>query len=314
MSLVHNRAYVGAKGYERIIDSDRFERIHAGLERLDPVQVAKRHGDRKPADDSYILRSLLHCLSCGAPMYCRRLAAGRMYQCSNVRKSTGLCSAPVIPAELLEGHVVRHLDSFVGSVERWLAERAEQRRHERDEREEALERQRQSSPTSSVSGIAPATSTGRSSRRVDRRPRLPSRSSRRSTWISPRSSGAIREAEATVAEAAGPPDVDAALEYYTKLVEHIEGRTRDTEARELNQVLTTLVAGLWAEIETDRHRLLVEFELVTQIEGTLFGEPIPPEFRHRPTLPPRDLDDKRTGTELLAEMEAARANPSLSPS
>ena len=50
-------------------------------------------------------------------MYTRTQAAGRVYVCSNRRQGTGLCDAPVIPAELIESHVLRHLDSFVGSVE-----------------------------------------------------------------------------------------------------------------------------------------------------------------------------------------------------
>ena len=51
--------------------------------------------------------------------------------CGNRRQATGLCSAPVIPAALIEGHVLRDLNSFVGSVEDWIAERLADRDSER---------------------------------------------------------------------------------------------------------------------------------------------------------------------------------------
>jgi hypothetical protein len=46
-------------------------------------------------------------------------------------------------------------------------------------------------------------------------------------------------------------------------VDLVQRRVRKADgARALNEGLSTVVAGLWAEIEEDRDRLLVEFELV----------------------------------------------------
>jgi site-specific DNA recombinase len=306
--IVHNRAYVGEKGYPAIIDARRFDAIHARLSRLDPAQVAKRRGGRKPRDDSYFLRGIAFCGSCGAAMYTRLQRGKRVYVCANRREGTGLCSAPVIPAELIESHVLRHLDSFVGSVEGWLAERVDERRRERRERERALERQRAELGELDrvrdrhlavyrklvTEGARTAYVALEEVERIDRE-----RNEREQ---------AIQQAEAVVSEWAGPPDVDAALDYYSALVDHVQGQIRNTDgARELNDALSTVVAGLWCEIEMDRERLLVEFELVGEFEHVLpGGVPSLPELRRRPTLPPRHLDDERMGTELLAEMEAAR--------
>ena len=135
-----------------------------------------------------------------------------------------------------------------------------------------------------------------------------------------------------VSEWTGPPDVDAALDFYDGLVELVQGRIAATaNARELNDALSTVVAGLWCEIEEEagfthdpnavilevrdgkfepkEHpivgppsaRLLVEFELVGQPKMVLpwlgsDGEKIV-EY-NRPTLPPRRLDD-RMEPELL---------------
>jgi hypothetical protein len=96
----------------------------------------------------------------------------------------------------------------------------------------------------------------------------------------------IQEAVALLQEHAGPPDVDA--------------------ARALNGALSTVVAGLWAQIDEDCDRLLVEFEMVGAVHR---GDPLPtdrPIMFGRPTLPPRRLDDR-------GEPEPLRTEPSASP-
>jgi DNA invertase Pin-like site-specific DNA recombinase len=291
--IIHNTAYKAERGYPEIIDADRFDRIHAGLRRLDPVMVAKRKRGRKPSDESYFLRSILRCLACGSTLYARRYAAGRVYVCRHRLLGSGVCSAPAIPAELIEDHVLRHLGSFVDSVEGFLAERVNERDSERKVREAALKRQRAGltdldrqrerhlaeyrelvAEGASVARIALEEVQRIDGERAEQR-RL------------------IEEAEAVIGEWSGPPDLDAALDYYAALVDHVHGRIAKADgARELNDALSTIIAGLWAEIETDRERLLVEFALVDEGEPTLpGGVPILPELRRRPTLPPRLLDD-----------------------
>jgi hypothetical protein len=74
---------------------------------------------------------------------------------------------------------------------------------------------------------------------------------------------------------------------------------------ELNRALGQVLAGLWAEVEPERDRLLVEFELRAPTEQRLpGGEPLMPMFASRPTLPPRRLDDyvvepRQTETQTL---------------
>jgi hypothetical protein len=59
-----------------------------------------------------------------------------------VRTSTGLCTAESIPAELVESHVLNHLHVFIGSVEDWITERAQERNADQVEREAAVDRER----------------------------------------------------------------------------------------------------------------------------------------------------------------------------
>jgi DNA invertase Pin-like site-specific DNA recombinase len=141
-TIVHNPAYKGEKGYPMIIEPERYDAILAGLARLDPAAVQKRQGGRKPRDESYILRGIVFCRSCGASLWTRPQAAGRMYVCAHRRRSTGLCNAEPIPAELIEGHVLNHLDAFVGSMEGWIAEQVRERTAEQEARAAAVERQR----------------------------------------------------------------------------------------------------------------------------------------------------------------------------
>ena len=72
-----------------------------------------------------MLRGIVFCAGCGAAMYRSYAYEGRprSYVCRNRLETTGACSKPPIPAELLEAHVLNHLGSFVGSVEAWITER-----------------------------------------------------------------------------------------------------------------------------------------------------------------------------------------------
>jgi Recombinase zinc beta ribbon domain len=294
MALVHNTAYKGEKGYPAIIDPERYDAIIANLKRLDPTQVAKRRGGRKPVDESYFLRGIVFCQRCGSRMYTVRRAAGRMYICRHRRLSNGICSAPPIPARLIELHVLDHLQAFTGHVESWLQEQVAEASSVLHDRETALQRQRAKLDDLDrvrerhmaeyrkqvEDGASTARIAAEEVERIDRDRALLDQ--------------AIREAEAVVEEHAGPPDVDAGLDFYNRLVDHVQGRIRKAEgARALNEALGMVVSGMWAEIEEDRERLLVEFELVGEFEHRLpGGVPILPEFQRRPTLPPRFLDDR----------------------
>jgi site-specific DNA recombinase len=309
--IVANTAYKGEKGYPQIIEPDRFDAIHANLARLDPAQVAKRRGGRRPRDDSYFLRGILFCAKCGGTMYTRRGAKGkRTYVCRNRRQSTGLCKAPMIPAELVESHVLRHLDTFVDSVEDWIQERLQERDSERREREVALVRQR-----SKLTDLDRQRDryVAQYRKLVDEHKTtapLALEEVERIDQQRAEQEQAIQEAEAVVGEFSGPPDVDAALDFYGQLVDLVQGRIQKAEgARELNETLSTVVAGLWAEIEDDGERLVVEFELVEPREYLPDGQPTWERrlgdalARRRPVLPPISTREHPSEPKPLAHTE-----------
>jgi len=73
----------------------------------------------------------------------------------------------------------------------------------------------------------------------------------------------IREAEAILAEWTAPADVNQALDFYNALLDVIQGHIKQADgARELNEVLATVLAGMWCELRDGR--LLVEFGLRAQ--------------------------------------------------
>jgi hypothetical protein len=91
-----------------------------------------------------------------------------------------------------------------------------------------------------------------------------------------------------IGEWAGPPDADAALDYYTRLVDQVHGRISKAEnATELNATLRVVLARLFAWIDGDR--LHVEFELVRPREFT--DETGYVHAWAIESLPPRDLSD-----------------------
>lgn len=271
-TIVHNAAYKGAKGYPAIIDADRWDRIHDGLQRLDPAAVKRRQGGRKPADDSFILRGLAFCRCCGGTLYTRRQAVGRVYVCRNRREGTGLCSAAVIPAPLIEGHVLRHLDLFIFDVETWIDEQLQQRGTDQQAREAVVEHER---------GALAALDRQREQhmaeyRRLvadgDRLARYALEEVERIDCQREEQEHVIAQAQSVVSEWQGPPDMDAALDFYRSIVDLVEGRVRTARgAPELNQALHRVVAGLWAEVDGDR--LHAEFSLrpPDEVDGQVHG-------------------------------------------
>jgi hypothetical protein len=47
-NIVHKTAYKGERGYPVIVEPERFDAVHAGLKRLDPVTLAKRAAAASP--------------------------------------------------------------------------------------------------------------------------------------------------------------------------------------------------------------------------------------------------------------------------
>jgi hypothetical protein len=243
--------------------------------------------------DDYVLRGIAFCAKCGSALYTRRYATGRHYLCGAVREARGTCNAERIPAELAEAQVLNHLDSFIGSVEEWLAGLVTERHAERHAYEAAVERERVRLAELGQQRDRHLHEYRRLVDEGDRLARLALEEVERIDVERADQERAVVEAEAVLSEWSQPPDVDAALDFYAGLVDLIRGRVKRADgAQALNAALHDVVEGIWFEIEPDRERLLAEFELRGQPAPTLpGGVPVPAEFRQqRPTLPPMRYD------------------------
>lgn len=90
----------------------------------DVRQIQVREGD--------LLRQIVCCARCAAPMYLRsEREETRKYICRNVTLHTGLCDLPQIRADILEAAVLLRLQTFVGDLEEWIAERQDARQEHR---------------------------------------------------------------------------------------------------------------------------------------------------------------------------------------
>jgi DNA invertase Pin-like site-specific DNA recombinase len=309
--IVLNSAYAGEKGYPVLIDPDRWHAIVGRLNGMGKTPPKRRQGGRKLVDPAYFLRGIALCGKCGASLYTREQALGpklpkepgqrrasrkqiRVYVCRNRREGTRLCDAPAIPAALIEDHVLRHLDSFVDSAGEWINQQIALREGEHRARHDALDthraglaaldQERECHFAAYRAMIADEDPLARYAleevAHIDQ-----DRTAQEKT---------IADAEAVISEWASPPDIDAALDFYTDLLTAVHRRVAQAVGvRELNQALSTVVAGLWAEIEVGRERLLVEFELLHPTKQVLPGG-APVMLPTRPSLPPRRLDDVHT--------------------
>jgi DNA invertase Pin-like site-specific DNA recombinase len=268
-NILYNDSYTGANGYPQIIQPDRYRSILGGLARMDPAAVQRRQGGRKPADISYFLRGIGFCARCGASLYTRQLAGGRHYLCRNARQATGLCDAPAIPASLIEGHVLNHLDVFIGSAEQWIAEQAQAISADQRAREAAVETER--AVLADLERKVALAEAAYDDALSD--PKLAFSALRQVARLETACEAqrqCIAHTEAQLTEWAAPPDVDAALDFYTGLVDLVRGKVQRVKgAVELNAALSTVIAGMWCELDGDRLR--AEFELAVDDWGVLHG-------------------------------------------
>jgi hypothetical protein len=224
---------------------------------MDPVALQRRQGGR-PNTTPFILRGLVFCGECGAAMYARK--DSRSYVCRNKRLNTGTCPSCAFKAKLLERHVLDHLDTFVGSVEEWIEAKAAERGDEQQVRQAELDRQQSTLTALDRTRERHWTQYRQMVADGDRLARYALEEVERIDGARAQQQQAISEAEAVLSEWTGPPDVDAALDYYNQLVDLIDGRVSQAEGAEaLNAALADVLAGIW--VRRDGDRLHAEFEL-----------------------------------------------------
>lgn len=269
--IIFNDAFIGMNGYDRIVSDELAQTAREKIVRLDPAEVQRRKGGRRP-NEPYLLRGVAFCAECGAALYRSYVYLGgeRAYACRNKLETTGACNAPVIPAELLEAHVLNHLGTFVGSLESWMTDQLAARKEEHANRARKLDRERD---------VLKALHDLRERHLTEYRKQVDDGKSTASLALEEveridqeiaAQKTVIEQVEAVVSEHAAPPDVDAALDYYASLRDAIRGRVSGASSiEELNVVLSNLLAGMWCEVEKTRRRVLVNFAFKTPKQATL---------------------------------------------
>jgi DNA invertase Pin-like site-specific DNA recombinase len=275
--VAESDVHEGGNGYPAIVTPELAQRARESLQRLDPVAVQRRTGGRQPRDPAFILRAIASC-TCGAPLYTTRkyLGGERSYVCREHVQSSGLCHAKPIPAELLERHVLDHLARFTDDVESWIAGLLAERDGALKARESGLDQERAALAAldrQRADRMAELEAIGVTKVGLELIERMDAKRKSQAETIA--------DAEAMVAEFATTPNVNAALDAYSELLDLINGRVGKAQgAQELNEALGGLLVGLWCQIDQDILR--VEFELHTANSG---------EF----VLPDGRLDFERAG-------------------
>lgn len=256
--LAKNSAYIGEKGYPALVDQDRWDRIQAIIADTSPAARQRRKGGRELQGD-FLLHRLAFCAHCGEPMHVRSEHGG-YYTCRAKRRGTGLCDSRAVPAQIADERVLAHLETFIASVEGWIAERVaaggeEREAHERALRRELaalgdLERLRDKLLAEYERQVDDGKSTAHLAlEAVERKDRDLEAQRKR-----------IDGAEALLSEWQEAPDVDAALDYYNALSKAVRERIGGSQSvKDVNAALTTIVAGIW--LEYDGKQLEASFAL-----------------------------------------------------
>jgi DNA invertase Pin-like site-specific DNA recombinase len=257
LQIAKNADYTGVGPYEQIVDLDLWTRVNDKLARPDQAAVQARKGGRQPIAD-FMLRRLAFCLECGRPMYAMTRRSGskrdgplyRTYQCQGRCGSRGTCDSMPVPAELAEQAILNHLSLFVGDLDQWITERLTDRSGAQaglqtalDARKAALailDRQREQRmaelPEVAFNPIALEVIE-----RIDAQ-----RDSSREE---------IADAEAALGEWTGTLDSDAVLDFYTGIVDLVQGRIAKARGiDEVNAALHDSLAGVWLRFDGEALR------------------------------------------------------------
>jgi DNA invertase Pin-like site-specific DNA recombinase len=257
--IVENEAYVGSTRNPPIVSRELFDAANAALT-ANPAQQRSK-GGRIPRDESYFLRTVGFCV-CGQPLYTTRRYFGgqRAYVCrEKVVFSGAHKSAAPILASVLETHVMEHLDTFMDSVEAWIADRLAERNGERKQRERSLDNERRvlaelkTRRRQQLDGFDAIDLT-------DKQRKITLEVIEGTDGKIDAQAHRIAEAQAVLAEWGTTPAVDDALDFYNSLLDVIQGRVKAAHGpRELNEALAGILVGMWCEVADGL--LLVEFEL-----------------------------------------------------
>jgi DNA invertase Pin-like site-specific DNA recombinase len=257
--IVENEVYAGAKGYPALVSKELSEAAKQALQRDDPAAKQRGQGGH-PHNPAYFLRGFSFCKGCGAPLYTSPRGGRREYVCRERHNGTGLCDSLRIPAEPYEQHVMAHLRSFTDEVEGWLTDQLKDRDRERQEREKRHEQQR--SDLSKLEAkrdkkMAQVQSADLDESLMKIALEVVARIDRE---INGREA-MVCAAEVMLEEWDATPDtrIDDVLDFYSEVLDVIQGRIREAPEKGLNDALAGVLEGLWCELKDGR--LLVEFAL-----------------------------------------------------
>ena len=247
-SVLRNDDYLGGNGYPALIDRDRWDALQARLGRMDPAAIAARKGGR-PAAEDVLLAGVAFCGRCGARMYLRRSGASRNYRCKHAM--AGACDARSIRADVVEAHVLMHLQTVVGEqLHGWLAERAAEHHAQRDVVAAAAERER----------AALRRLQRTLERAVEQHRRLLAGDDAQLADTALRQVAAVEadvraaelavgDAEARAAEFADAPDQRAAFDHLAHLAALVDGRLKEAQGgAAINGVLRSVLEGVWLRV------------------------------------------------------------------
>ncbi|WP_028067071.1 recombinase family protein [Solirubrobacter soli] len=252
--IVRNEDYCGGTGYPPVIERERWERINAELERMDPAAVQARKGGRPSQSQKRMLSGgLAFCLRCGGTLYVRHYAklGGYGYRCRRVMQNSGLCDAPPISCEMAEGAVLRHLESIIGQqLAQWVLAQSEHRDGELEALRAALAREREK-----LRGLERRVQRLREQhlRLLEDSDETLADAALRAVMPAEQAASAqavtVGDAEARVAEWEAAPSHDAALDYYSEIVGVVRGELKQARGvDELNAALRKTMQGVYLDI------------------------------------------------------------------
>lgn len=244
-AMAENADYKGTGPHPLIIDPELWDRVNEKIRRDDPASLSHGRGGRESPGD-FMLRRLAFC-HCGQPCYSLTRHDVRIYVCKSVARYTGTCDAKAIPADLVEGHVLNHLELFLGEdLETWIGERMAERSGERTALEKAVDEEKTRRSGLERQRAKLMAEYERLALADDPLARYALEPVARLDADIEAEGQRIGDAEAQLAEWTAKINADGVLDWYTRIRDLVRGRIAKAEGiAEINAALHDSLMGVW---------------------------------------------------------------------
>lgn len=272
---VQRHGEVAEGRHDSLVDGGTFDALQA----MRKARGGKYRDDRPRSNagrttSRYVLSKLAVCERCGERMYATTGGGGnRRYVCANVHRGGGLCSAPVVSANIVDDEFVSRLRELFIDHDEWVSRMVSARDAKRD----GIEREVTTAAAELVAAEhLRAKAEGYLLKRLEAGddPELAQRAFDRQTATVHELESVIRAGEKTLAEADQQIPSDAHLDFYVALRAALREAVEADEIAQVNEKLRSVFAEVRIDTTGKGSSQFVQANGECPVRGVILMQPV----------------------------------------